>query len=116
MKLARIIRHWEYGGCDELCDLCLYGESKDCHADIKRDTQTLIKSYRALKSERDELLGIKVILLKDLEERDQMLQKKVGEIYPEFMKDYQTMREELDELYSEVDRLEKELEKEKTAD
>lgn len=113
MKLARIIHHWEHGGCDEQCDLCLYGEYKNCRAEITRDTQALIKAYRKIKAERDRLVGIKVILLKDLEDRDQMLKKSVEELYPEFMKDYKVMEEELVGLYEELDRLEKELEEAK---
>lgn len=113
MKIARIIHHWEHGGCDEQCDLCLYGEYKNCRAEIKRDTQLLIKEYRALKSERDDLVGVKMLLLRDLEERDKKLEKKVEELYPEFINDYRVMQEELDAVYDERDKLEKELEEEK---
>lgn len=109
MKIARIIHHLENGGCDEQCDLCLYGEYKNCHTEIKKDARDLAKAFKELKAERDRLVGIKVILLKDLEDRDQMLKKSVEELYPEFMKDYKVMEEELVGLYEEVDKLEKEL-------
>lgn len=105
MNLARIINHWENAGCDGHCDLCLYGESKDCTAEIKKDTKALIKAFKDLKAERDQLVKLKVVLLKDIEERDQMLEKKVEEIYPEFMKDYQAMKEELESTAAELEEL-----------
>ncbi len=113
MNFARIINHWENAGCDGHCAHCLYGESKDCTAEIKKDTKALIKDYKKLSLERDKLVGIKVILLKDLEERDEKLLKSVEELYPEFVKDYKSMEEELEGLYEEVDRLEKELNRKK---
>lgn len=113
MNFARIINHWENSGCDGRCEFCLYGESKDCTADIKKDTKALVKAYKALSRERDKLLGIKVVLLQDLEERDKKLEMTVEELYPEFMKDYKAMETELGDLYEEIDRLEKELNRKK---
>ena len=109
MNFAKIINHWENAGCDDHCAHCLYGESKDCSAEIKKDTKALIKEFKHLSEERDKLVGIKVLLLRDLEERDAMLLKKVEEVYPEFVKDYKSMEVDLGELYEEVDRLEREL-------
>lgn len=109
MNFAKIINHWENAGCDGHCAHCLYGESKDCSAEIKKDTKALIKEFKHLSEERDKLVGIKVLLLRDLEERDAMLLKKVEEVYPEFVKDYKSMEVDLGELYEEVDRLEREL-------
>lgn len=43
------------------------------------------------------------ILEADVEERDKLLESRVEEVYPEFMRDYKQMREELEELYKEYD-------------
>lgn len=115
MNFARIINHWENAGCDGHCAHCLYGDAKDCNVEIKKDTKALVKAFKALTEERDKLVGIKVILLRDLEERDELLQKKVEEIYPEFIKDYKSMEVDLGDLYEEVDRLENELKEAKNA-
>ena len=47
------------------------------------------------------LRGVIGILESDVAERDKMLERKVEEVYPEFMRDYKQMREELTELQKE---------------
>ena len=109
MNLARIINHWENsdceGHCEGHCELCLYGYSRNCSADIKKDTKALIKEFKKIREERNQLVGLKVLLLRDLEDRDRLLAQRVEEVYPEFMKDYNAMQDELEELYTELDRL-----------
>ena len=58
-----------------------------------------------LAKENDHLKNINTLLEQDLEDRDNMLKKKVEEIYPEFVKDYDCLREELDGCYEELEAL-----------
>lgn len=42
------------------------------------------------------------LLQRDIADRDAMLEKKVEEVHPEFMRDYRAMREELEGLYDDL--------------
>ena len=110
MNIARIINHWENSACDGHCGFCLYGECKDCSAEIAADTKALIREYKAVSIARDELVGTKVRLLDDIEELNEKLEKKIEEVYPEFVKDYNIMKEELEGAYAELEKYRKELE------
>ena len=65
-----------------------------------------IASYYALieelTKENEKLKMFNKLLEQDIADRDEMLEKKVEEIYPEFMRDYKCMREELDGNYEEM--------------
>ena len=81
---------------------------KDAFALIKalaKDYTELDEKYRKLYEENASLICIKHLLEQDIEDRDKMLESKVEEVYPEFMKDYGLMREELDACYEENGKL-----------
>jgi DNA repair exonuclease SbcCD ATPase subunit len=51
---------------------------------------------RAMVDELDFRCGVIRLLEQDIKDRDEMLEKKVEEVYADFMSDYKLMREELD--------------------
>ena len=59
-----------------------------------------------LSSENDRLRGVIKILESDVAARDRLLEAKVEAVYPEFMRDYKQIREELEEIYKENDNAE----------
>lgn len=76
----------------------------------------IIKSQAAeierLKKENDHRKNIITLLEQDIADRDDMLQRKVEDVYADFMNDYKIMKDELDALYDkgveqrkEIDRL-----------
>ena len=54
---------------------------------------------------------IKDLLNQDIADRDALLEKKVEEVYPEFMQDYKAMREELNGVYEELEETKRNLRK-----
>lgn len=62
---------------------------------------------RELQEEVDACKVMMALLERDVADRDAVLEKKVEEIYPEFMRDYRAMREELEGLYEELAELRK---------
>lgn len=71
-----------------------------------------VRAYRhtieKLKEELERYQVINKLLESDIADRDKMLEQKVEEVYPEFMRDYKCMREELDGVYEELAELRKE--------
>ena len=59
--------------------------------------------------ENEELKLFNKLFEQDIADRDEMLEKKVKEIYPEFMRDYKCMREELDGCYEDVKKMQERL-------
>ncbi len=59
-----------------------------------------------LTSENERLRCVIKILEADVDTRDRLLEAKVEEVYPEFMRDYKQIREELEEIYKENDNAE----------
>ena len=86
---------------------CCGRKVKDCYRcpyiflcqELYADCLTLIT---ALTKENEKLSMFNKLLEQDIADRDEMLEKKVEEIYPEFMRDYKCMREELDGNYEEM--------------
>lgn len=55
------------------------------------------------------LTAVNRLLERDIADRDEMLKKKVEEVYPEFMRDYKAMEQELDDLYKELAEIEEDI-------
>lgn len=76
-----------------------------------RELAKEIESYRArikwLEEDHNKLRVVNQLLEMDVADRDRLLEKKVEEIYPEFICDYQEMREELEGVYEELKALRK---------
>ena len=63
------------------------------YGDEYEDKNELIKKL----TEKNELLaGVNRVLEADIADRDKLLEQKVADVYPEFMKDYKLMQKELD--------------------
>lgn len=93
----------------EACDLCPYSKWKaGCRDEMCGDALALINT---LTDEVKLLRIIKDVLNQDIADRDKLLEKKVEEVYLEFMKDYKAMREELDGVYEELEETKRNLRK-----
>ena len=84
------------------------GDIMGCTQRLTADTVALVDT---LVSDIKVLRKIKDLLLKDIEDRDALLEKKVEEVYPEFMQDYKAMREELESITEELEETQRELRK-----
>ena len=73
--------------------------TEDCMEKLMRDALSLIKE---LTDENEKLKMFNKLHEQDVEDMHKMLEKKVEEVYPEFMRDYQLMRDELDGAYEEL--------------
>ena len=91
------------------CQSCTYDVFGNplSNCKVKKHALALINSQEQKIEEltaKNERLGCVIgILERDVAERDEMLERKVEEVYPEFMRDYKLMREELTELQKEVE-------------
>lgn len=103
----------EFGSCGTDCP---YFDNPHCSKELRKDALSLIRAqaedyteldekYRVLYSENERLKTVKHLLQQDLDDRDKMLEKKVEDVYADFMQDYNLMREELDGCYEENARL-----------
>lgn len=82
-----------------------HARCKDCplfEVDACDDIVNLTKEIEQLTEQLDTCKVMIALLERDIADRDEMLEKKVEEIYPEFMRDYRAMREELDGTYDEL--------------
>ena len=79
------------------CILYLDEEIEQCRATIKK-----------MEDELDRYRLANRLLMQDIADRDEMLEKKVEEVYPEFMRDYKCMKEELEGASEELAELKKE--------
>lgn len=84
------------------CKTCPLFEVDACD-----DIVGLTKEIEQLTEQLDASKVMIALLERDIADRDEMLEKKVEEIYPEFMRDYRAMREELEGLYAELAELRK---------
>ena len=87
----------------ENCTDCPYAVDDifdiSCGINKAKDALSLIKE---LTEENEKLKMFNKLHEQDVEDMHKMLEKKVEEVYPEFMRDYQLMREELDGAYEEL--------------
>lgn len=84
---------------------------KENPADVIVALAEEIEHYRAkihgMAKELEQQQAINKLLERDIEDRDKMLEQKVEEVYPEFMRDYKCLREELEGVYEELVELRK---------
>lgn len=79
------------------CDNCPIDskikEDCECGSHLAHNARILIKEL----TEKNELLAsVNGVLEADIADRDKLLEQKVADVYPEFMKDYKLMQKELD--------------------
>lgn len=63
---------------------------------VEKLADHLLANDITLSEEVDKYKVVNHLLERDIADRDEMLKKKVEEVYPEFMRDYKCMEEELD--------------------
>jgi len=71
--------------------------------ELKRAYRVTLFNYNELREENERLRVVIKILESDVATRDRLLEAKVEAAYPEFMRDYKQMREELENIYKEND-------------
>lgn len=90
----------------ESCSGCAYHGKFDgnyCSQRLIKDAVLLInrqaKQLEKLKQENDHRKNVITLLEQDVADRDDMLKRKVEEVYADFMNDYKIMSDELNTLY-----------------
>lgn len=81
----------------------------DCILGLALEIEAYRSKIRAMEELLDKLSTINKLYEGDNSDLQKQLEKKVEEVYPEFMRDYQCMREELDGAYDELEELRKQL-------
>ena len=91
-----------------LCKLCPFykaSESLNCISGMATEALSLIDE---LLKENEKLKILNKLFEQDVEDWRKLAESKAEEIYPEFMRDYNCMREELEGLYEELAELRRE--------
>ena len=96
--------------CPKTCPYYYAGDDNimGCTQRLTADAAKLVEG---LTDEVKLLRIIKDVLNQDIEDRDAMLERNVEEVYPEFMKDYKAMKEELAAVYEELEETKQNLRK-----